>query len=239
MFDFFSTAITSQQSPHSNHLLQLQTSVSKQSAKHSILHYCFYLSSFPLQNLKLLSLKMSSSTMTVILDANVCLFQETYVEKGFQGGQEIAQLLLAWLGLLFSNVQHFSLYLVGDFNRLFSKMDQSYVDIHPQTFLEFGRGLAEAVSGSVELQTNPDSDRALVFLQLVRQQSENSPDRPILLGALSQDVRSIVEEEKREGSTERIALLETVERLTTAEANEFRKISNNRIFCDRLYCAGV
>ena len=92
----------------------------------------------------------------------------------------------------------------------------------------------------MELQTNPDSDRALVFSQLIRQQSENFPDQPILLGALSQDVRSILEEEKREGSTERIALLETVERLTTTlKANEFRKISNKWIFRDRLYCAGM
>ena len=89
--------------------------------------------------------------MTVILDANVCLFQETYLVRGFQGGQKIAQLLLTWLGSLFPKVQHFSLYLVGDFNRLFGKMDESFVDIHPQTFLEFGSGLAEAASGSVEL----------------------------------------------------------------------------------------
>ena len=178
--------------------------------------------------------------MIVALDANVCLFQETYVVKGFQEGKEMAQLLLAWLGSQFPSIQHFSLYLVGDFNRLFSKMDESNVNINPDTFLEIGRGLAEYVSGSVELQTDPESDKALVFSQLLKQQSGNSPDQPILLGALSQDMRAILEEEKQGGSSDRIVLLETVERLAiTPEMEEFRKISNSRIFRDRLYCAGM
>lgn len=74
--------------------------------------------------------------------------------SGYQGGQEVAQLLLPWLVSQFPEVRHFSLYLVGDSERLFGKMDQSFVNIHPQTFLEFGRGLAEAASGSVKLKTS-------------------------------------------------------------------------------------
>lgn len=73
------------------------------------------------------------------------------------------------------------------------------------------------------------------------QQPTASPnDQQIPLGALSQDLRSVLEEEKQEGNSERIALLETVERLTGAPGlDEFRRVSNNRIFRDRLYAAGM
>ena len=168
------------------------------------------------------------------------MLQTSYNICNTQGDQEVARILLAWLALQFPEVRSFSLYLIGDFDHLFAKMDQSWVNIHPGTFLEFTHGFAQAVSGNVEFRTSQIMDKASVFLELMQQSVTDHEDQQILLGALSQDVKSILEEEKREGSTERIALLETVERLApTPEVGEFRKISNNRIFRDRLYCAGM
>ena len=182
----------------------------------------------------------TSTTLDVFLDANICMFDDTYLVRGAQGGKEIAQILLAWLALQFPEVRSFSLYLIGDFDRLFVKMDQSWVNIHPGTFLEFTHGFAQAVSGNIEFRTSQNTDKASVFSELMQQSAAAHDDQQILLGALSQDVKLILEEEKREGSTERIALLETVERLApTPEADEFRKTSNNRIFRDRLYCVGM
>ena len=59
------------------------------------------------------------------------------------------------------------------------------VNIHPQTFLEFARGLAQAVSGSVKFKTSQDSDEASVFSQLMQQPAANPNDQQIMLGALS------------------------------------------------------
>ena len=168
------------------------------------------------------------------------MFDDAYLARGAKGGKEVARLLLAWLVLQYPGVQSFSLYLVGDFDRLFAKMDKSGVNIHPRTFLEFMHGLAQGVSGNVEFRTSQNTDKASVFSELMQQSTTNHGAQQILLGALFQDMKSILEERKREGSTERVALLETVERLTsTPEVGEFRKMSNNRIFRDRLYCAGM
>ena len=182
----------------------------------------------------------TSTTLAVILDANICMFDDAYLVRGAQGGKEIAQILLAWLALQFPEVRSFSLYLIGDFDRLFAKMDKSLVNIRPEIFLAFTRGLAQAASGNIEFKTSQDTDKASVFSELMQQPATDPDEQQILLEALSQDLRSVFAEEKPEGKVERVALLETVERLEGAPGlDKFRKISNDRIFRDRLYFAGM
>ena len=88
--------------------------------------------------------------MAVILDANVCLFQERYMTAGFKGGQEVAELFIEWLSLLFLKIEFFTVYLTGDFSRLFASMDESLVGISPWTIIEFTEGFAAAVGRKVE-----------------------------------------------------------------------------------------
>ena len=70
-------------------------------------------------------------------------------------------------------------------------MNQFLINIHPQTFFEFARGLTQAVNGSVKFKTSQDLDKAFVFLQLVQQLAANPNDQQILLGALFQNLRSV------------------------------------------------
>lgn len=175
--------------------------------------------------------------MAVLLDANVCIFQERYMTAGFDGGQEIARLVLAWLASQFPEIRFFTIYLAGDFGRLFGKTDRSLVDIHLRTILEFADGFAQALQRQVEFTSRSD-DKSTLFSGLMRKYSTDPNCGKVLLGAFSEDVRAALEKENQ-ASHEKIALLETVESLEEAGFDEFQKVSNKRIFRDRLNAAGI
>lgn len=178
--------------------------------------------------------------MTIILDANVCLFHETYLMRGSSGGRELAQILLAWLAIQFPGILSFELYLAGDIDRLLTIMNRSWVGLPPSRLVEFMAGLAQSVNGGVEFKTGEDIDKASFFSRLLQDQAGGSEQQQVLLGASTRDLRSIFEEEeKRKESLGEIALLKTVESLEETELGEFQRISNNRIFRDQLYAAEV
>ena len=181
------------------------------------------------------------STMIVALDANVFLFQETYMARKFQGGKELAQVLLAWLAAQFPDISSFSLYLIGDFDRLFGVMDHSGVDIPVSKLMEFVQGFIEGARlGKVELTKSESPNKTTLFTQHLSKQAENPEEQRILLGALSEDLELIFgENERQEGKVGRISLLEIVERLDGKGLDDFRWVSNPRLFRDRLYCVGM
>ena len=175
--------------------------------------------------------------MSVILDANICLFHDTYVDRGFQRGQEIGRLLLDWLVVQFPDVRSFSVYIIGDFSRLWSKKDKSGVNIHPEKLLEFAEGMSDTVRRQVQFTSQKKSDKGSLFSEMLRQQTADENGRKVLLGALSEDIRTVLKEEHPKPET--ITLLESVESLESTDFDLFQKVSSKRIFRDRLYCAGM
>lgn len=141
------------------------------------------------------SSKMSSirgQTMAVLLDANICIFQERYMTGGFEGGREIARLLLAWLALQFPGVQYFSIYLVGDFSRLTDRMNEALVPVLPSAILDFLEGFSSSVQGKVEFTSGSHLDKATLFAEMLQQHSADPRCRQVLLGALSEGFRSVL-----------------------------------------------
>lgn len=116
-------------------------------------------------------------------------------------------------------------------------MDKSGVNIHPETLSEFAAGMSDRVRRQVQFSSRKRSDKGSVFSELVRQQTADENGRRILLGALSDDIRTVLQEENPQPGT--ITLLQTVESLESVEFDLFQKVSNKRIFRDRLYCAGM
>ena len=72
---------------------------------------------------------------------------------------------------------------------------------------------------------------------MVRQQTTDENHRKVLLGALSDNIRTVLKEENPKPET--ITLLQTVESLESMDFDLFQKVLNKRIFRDRLYCAGM
>ena len=178
----------------------------------------------------------TATTMDVVLDGNTCLFHESYMERGFEGGQETSQLLLNWSAAKFPEIRSFSVYIVGDFSRLWSKTDKSEVNIHQEILGEFAAGMADRVRRQVQFSSRKRGDKGSVFSELVRQQTADKNGRRVLLGALSDDIRTVLQENPQ---PETITLLQTVESLESVEFDLFQKVSNKRIFRDRLCCAGM
>lgn len=90
----------------------------------------------------------------------------------------------------------------------------------------------------MEFTKSQSSDKASLFSQPVQKQTGKPGEQQVLLGALSDHLRSVLgEEERQEGKLEKIALLETVERLEGMGLDEFRQVSNTRVFRDWLCCA--
>ena len=84
----------------------------------------------------------------------------------------------------------------------------------------------------VQFTSGRGNDKGTLFSELLRQHSMDENGQKVLLEALSEDVRTVLEEEQP--TPERITLLETVESLEKTEFDDFRKVSNKRIFRDRL-----
>ena len=157
--------------------------------------------------------------------------------RGFSGGQEIAHLLLAWLGCLFPEVQFFSVYLVGEFGRVFDRMNESQVNIHRDTVLEFAQGLSQAVQGGLRFTQQTD-DKCILFSRLVQGYSTNPDDKIVLLGALSYDIRAVLGGDNQT-ALEKIALLKTLEPLEEMGFKDYQTVENRKIFRDRLYSTGM
>ena len=93
--------------------------------------------------------------------------------RRFQGGQELARVLLAWLAAQFPEITSFSLYLIGDFDRLIGVMNHSWVNIPISQLMEFIQGLIEgARPGKVELTKSQSPNKASLFPQHLLKQAE-------------------------------------------------------------------
>lgn len=163
--------------------------------------------------------------------------KKTYMVRGYRGGQQIAQLLLTWLGHLFPEVRYFSICLVGEFGHIFDEMNESLVNIHRQTFLDFAQELSEAAQGQVQF-SRPMDDKCDLFSRLVQEYSLNPDYNKVLLGALSEDTRAVLGAGDQTTS-KKTALLETLEPLTGTDFDNYQRITNRVIFRDRLYAAGM
>ena len=116
-------------------------------------------------------------------------------------------------------------------------MDQSFGNIPPEKMLHFADGFAEAVQHQVQFTSQGRNDKGTLFAELFHKHTSDANCQRVLLAALSEDVRTVLEEEHP--TPEKITLLETAESLESIEFDLFQKISNKRIFRDRLYCAGM
>ena len=99
---------------------------------------------------------------------------------------------------------------------------------------------ADFITGGVEFTPSQQSDKALQLSRLVQQQSAKPHYQQVLLGALSKDLQSVLEEQEKQGKVPEIFVLsETIEPLDGTGLDNFRQISNWRVFCDRLYATGM
>lgn len=85
-------------------------------------------------------------------------------------------------------------------------------------------GLAQAVSGNVKFKISKNIDKSSVFSKLVHQQTADENSQRVLLGALSDNIQTVLNKEKPQSET--FTLLQMVEFLELTEFNLFQKVSN-------------
>ena len=128
----------------------------------------------------------------------------------YQMSRTAIKLLLAWLAVQFQGIHSFTLYLVGDFGRMFGRMNQALANISRKTVLEFADGFAQAAQRQVEFRSR-SKDKDTLFAELTRQHISDSKCGKILLGGLSEDLRSIFEK-RNQALPEKVAEL-TLDRI--------------------------
>ena len=167
----------------------------------------------------------------------MCLFQDGYMTEGYHGGQDVADILVKWLTLLFPKAEYFAIHLVGDFGHLYYRMNEAWVGVEPFTLIEFIKRFEKNMEEEVEFtvgQTNVDTR----FHELAHQYSSDPTYERVLRESTNEIINEFLvdKNEKPEG---KVVLVEAVECFDRVEYDDFLKASNKEVFKDRYFCGGL